>query len=310
MGSVLVHTVCTFGADELLDVLPHERIRSTSLPTAFDLNRFRAHLDLSIRIYRIFGLCDRSDWALAKDELDNLRRMVKNFPYQIPQHAQNLMLYLQGSIHQSVGSLDQALKVFRSSALAFSPSSNRVPAPQQQLTILAALNTVFVLRNPAVDSYPEASEILNRLQPVCHNHPCKPIRAAYTFAQALVTSTDDEAQSGRPSMPAVKGSLSTSLNLAKSTQNAQITALVLSLMTQIFFTGISGEQAEKSAKAARATAGHWRSVLWSVVADGMLEQTLGLLGKEQERRKITADGMEKMSQMPEGIRRKLESRRS
>ena len=294
-----------FCANKFADVLPHQRIRSTSLPAAFTLNRLRAHLDLNIRVYRIFGFCDLSNWTKAKDELDNLRRMLKDFPYQIPQHAQNLMLYLQGSIHQSTGNLDLALKVFRSSALAISQPSNRIPAPQQQLSILAALNTVLVLRDPALNLYPEASEILNRLQPLCKDHPCKPVRAAYTLAQALVTSTDDEAQSGKPSMLTTKSSLSTSLGIARATQNSQIMALVLSFLTQIFFTGISGEQAEKSAKAARATASNWRSGLWTTVADGMLVQTLGLLGKEDERRKITADGMEKLAQLPESVRQKL-----
>ncbi|KAL9075062.1 MAG: hypothetical protein Q9157_004153 [Trypethelium eluteriae] len=294
------------GLKGLKDVLPHERIKSTSLPAASNLHRLRAHLDLNLRVYRIFGFCDLSNWTKAKEELDHLRRTLKDFSYQIPQHTQNLMLYLQGSIHQSAGNLDLALKVFRSSALALSPSSNRVPAPHQQLGILAALNTVFILRNPVLNSYPEASEILNRLQPLCNDHPCKPIKAAYTLAQALVTSTDDEVQSGKPSMLTTKTSLSTSLGLAKSTQNAQIMALVLSFLAQIFFTGISGEQAEKSARAARATAHNWRSGLWIVVADGMLEQTLGLLGKEDERRKIRSDGMEKLVNLPEGVKKKLE----
>ncbi|KAL9097744.1 MAG: hypothetical protein Q9165_000070 [Trypethelium subeluteriae] len=293
-------------ANHFLDVLPHERIKSTSLPAASSLHRLRAHLDLNLRVYRIFGFCDLSNWTKAKEELDHLRRTLKDFSYQIPPHTQNLMLYLQGSIHQSAGNLDLALKVFRSSALALSQPPNRVPAPQQQLSILAALNTVLILRNPALDSYPEASEILNRLQSLCNDHPCKPIRAAYTLAQALVTSTDDEAHSGKPSMLTTKTSLSTSLGLAKSTQNAQIMALVLSFLTQIFFTGISGEQAEKSARAARATAHNWHSGLWIVVADGMLEQTLGLLGKEDERRKIKTDALEKLSNLPEGVRKKLE----
>ncbi|KAI9657059.1 MAG: hypothetical protein M1821_003225 [Bathelium mastoideum] len=294
------------GLKGLKDVLPHDRIRSTSLSAASDLNRLRAHLDLSLRIYRIFGFCDVSNWTKAKEELDGLRRMLKEFPYQIPPHAQSLMLYLQGSIHQSSGNLDLALKVFRSSALALSPPSNRISAPHQQLTILAALNSVLILRNPSLNSYPEASEVLGRLQPLCSDHSCKSIRAAFTLVQALVASTEDEAQSGKPSMVTTKTSLSTSLSLAKTTQNAQITALVLNVLTQIFFTGISGEQAEKSARAARATASNWRSPLWTAVADGMLEQTLGLLGKESEKKAVTADGMEKLAQLPEGIRKRLD----
>ena len=305
-GKALKTADVLYSIDQVLDVLPHERIRSSALPIAFDLQRLRAHLELNLRIYYIFGFCDLAKWTSAKEELDNLRRILKEFPYEIPAHAQNLILYLQGSLHQSAGNLDLALKVFRSSALALHPPSNRIPAPHQQLTVLAALNTVLILRNPAVTSYPEASRILNNLQPICDDHPCKSIRAAYTLAQALVTSTDDEAQSGKPSMVATKSSLSTSLSLAKSTQNTQITALVLGFLTQIFFTGISGEQAEKSAKAARATANNRRSGLWIAVADGMLEQTLGLLGKEVERKKIVAEGMEKIAKLPEGIRKKLE----
>lgn len=76
-------------------------------------------------------------------------------------------------------------------------------------------------------------------------------------------------------------------------------------MSWKFFTGVVGEQAEKSARASKVLAGKWGDALWSVVGAGLVGECLEMAGRGGEAEQMMRDGVEGLRAVPEEVRRAL-----
>jgi len=96
------------------------------------------------------------------------------------------------------------------------------------------------------------------------------------------------------------------LATARKIGNAQITSLSLAMMTDKFFRGVVGDQAEKSAKASSAMARKSGNTLWTSVCDGMLASSLTIQGKRAEAERSRDDALRMAESLPVGLQRRVE----
>ena len=98
-----------------------------------------------------------------------------------------------------------------------------------------------------------------------------------------------------------KQSLQSALQTAKATSNNQLMCIVLNIMSWKFFSGVIGEQADKSARASQTLAKKGGDVLWSCVAAGVLAETLEAAGKIEEAEQARAEGEKYAKELPEKV---------
>ena len=79
----------------------------------------------------------------------------------------------------------------------------------------------------------------------------------------------------------------------------------MNVMTDLFFQGIIGEQAEKSAQAARTLAKKGDNKLWLCVADSMYGEIKERCGKMQEAEAARREGMACLKTLPDDLKGKL-----
>lgn len=79
----------------------------------------------------------------------------------------------------------------------------------------------------------------------------------------------------------------------------------MNAMTDLFFHGIVGEQAEKSAMAGRSLANRAGDNLWLCVANGMLGDVKERCGKIPEAEAARKEGASKLKDLPEALKRRL-----
>ncbi|KAJ3955639.1 hypothetical protein N0V92_007821 [Colletotrichum tropicale] len=176
-------------------------------------------------------------------------------------------LYLSGVYHQGTGDLETALILFEDERLdllaGFGGPSGKKPA-YMELCILAGLNRLWILQDPAYRDSVTSTELLDKLRGHCIEHQDPDIRTAFNLVQATAQTNPP------PSMHQIKTSITNSLNGSKVTGNTHCLAIALNIMRYRLFDNVVGEQALKSAKAASTQAKRSGNLLWMSVADGML----------------------------------------
>jgi hypothetical protein len=75
-------------------------------------------------------------------------------------------------------------------------------------------------------------------------------------------------------------------------------------MTDKFFRGVVGDQAEKSARASSAMARKSGSMLWTSVCDEMLAESLAIQGKRVEAERAKEDALRVAEKLPVGLQRR------
>lgn len=191
----------------------------------------------------------------------------------------SISLYLSGIYHQGVGDLKTALEIFEDEKFDMTLyEGNTCSASQvkRDYSILAALNTIWILQDPAQQDVRRNNALMEKITKPCQHHPSLDIQAAFHLAAATVNRS--------PPLPSidVRSHLSRALKSTKLTLNMQFTCITLSIMCNRFFVSVVGEQAEKSALAASVQANRSGNPLWMSVADGMLAQVYELNGKQSE----------------------------
>lgn len=78
--------------------------------------------------------------------------------------------------------------------------------------------------------------------------------------------------------------------------------LVLNIMSWKFFTGVVGEQAEKSARASQTLARKVGDALWMSVSAGVLAETLASAGRGHESEIARREGENLAKELPEKVR--------
>ena len=250
-----------------------------------------------MQLHLCFALCARSDWESASASLIALKDVASSITVGDTDLLQSLILYISGVIHQSTGDLIDALSVFQSPSLALSQSKTAPKRNQthHDLSILATLNTILILREPSQPRHAELDDLLSKVEPACHTHPDKNIVSAYYLVKATAHLNDPIIRT--------KQYLQHALQAAKVVCNTQLTGITLNFMSWKFFRGVVGDQAENSARASQKLAKKSGDNLWISVADGLLADTLEMQGKHEEAEAAAEEAMRIAEGLPEGLQR-------
>ncbi|KAL6231759.1 hypothetical protein BDW75DRAFT_243642 [Aspergillus navahoensis] len=266
-----------------------------SLASANRRVEWRRALFCNLLIQQIFLACGRTDWDFGNRTLKELRQEVQLFGDDLPDTMQCLMQYAAGTIAQATGDLETALTAFQSPLFSLSGFNKTARNdPHRDLAILATINTVLILSNPAHPSHSTLPTLLATLEFFCRASPNKYIQAAY-FLLCATTNTESTIQT--------KQNLQQALQAATAISNSQIICMTLTFMSWKYFRGVVGEQAEKSARAGRAMAGKASDRLWVSVTDNMLAETLERQGKGEEAKSVREEGYRVMTNLPPALRR-------
>ncbi|KAL2828267.1 cohesin loading factor-domain-containing protein [Aspergillus cavernicola] len=257
---------------------------------------WRRTLFCNLLIQQVSLACGRTDWDLASRTLNELQQETQAFGDDLPGAIQCLMEYAAGTIAQATGDLQAALSAFQSPLLSLSSSFSKTARndPHRDISILAAINTVLILREPSHPYHFHLPSLLSTLESFCRASPNKYIQAAYYLLCATV-QTDSTIQT--------KQYLQQALQSATAIGNSQITCMTLTFMSWKYFRGVVGEQAEKSARAGRAMAKKANDRLWVSVTDEMLAETLERQGKGEEANSVREEGNRVMIGLPSALRR-------
>jgi hypothetical protein len=233
-----------------------------------------------IRLYLAFCAASTSDWAELKTNIDHVGSTARHNDLPLSGPLGCLSMYLTGVWLQGTGNLDSALRIFQDPKLSL-PASNpststSVSQISRDFAILAALNTLWILQEPSRLNAERNNSLLAQLEPLCHHNQNKDIHTAFCLIKATITTN--------PQTPLfeVKRHLAQALAGAQRTSNSHFLCITLNVMCSKFFTGVVGEQAEKSALAASVQAQKSGNVLWKSVADGMLGSCYDVQGKKKE----------------------------
>ncbi|KAJ5902509.1 hypothetical protein N7495_003037 [Penicillium taxi] len=258
--------------------------------------QWRRSLYCNFLLQRVFLSCARTDWELASQTLTELQQVTQEIGLNLPMPIQFLMKYATGVIAQATGNLVEALAIFQSPLLSISPSAGKSSRndPCRDICVLALLNTVLIIRNPAHPCHGQLPASLATLETFCQNSQNKYLQAAYHLVCATVC-TESTIQT--------KQYLQQALQSATAISNSQITCMTLTFMSWKYFRGVVGEQAEKSARAGRAMAKRANDRLWASVTDDMLADTLERQGKSDEARGVREEGQRLIMGLPAGLRR-------
>lgn len=257
---------------------------------------WRRSLCCNFLLQRVFLACARTDWELATQSLKELRHFTQECGPNLPRSIECLMEYAAGTIAQATGDLARALSIFQSPLLLLSPSASKTARndPCRDTCILAALNTILIIRDPSHPAHSHLPTIQATLEPFCQNGPNKYIQAAYYLVCATV-QTESTIQT--------KQFLQHALQSATTISNSQITCMTLTFMSWKYFRGVVGEQAEKSVRAGRAMAKRANDRLWASVTDEMLAETLERHGKGDEARSVREEGQRLITGLPPSLKR-------
>ncbi|KAH2175677.1 hypothetical protein LV164_007260 [Aspergillus fumigatus] len=257
---------------------------------------WRRILYCNLLLHQVFLACGRTDWDLANQTLKELRSIAEELGDQLPDTIQRLMEYATGALAQATGDLEAALSIFQSPLLSLSSITSKTARndPRRDIAILAALNTILILRDPNHPSHSNLPSALALVESFCKASPNKYIQAAYYLVCATV-QTESTIQT--------KQYLQQALQSATAISNSQITCMTLTFMSWKYFRGVVGEQAEKSARAGRAMAKKANDRLWVSVTDEMLAETLERQGKSEEAEGVRDEGHRVMTGLPPALKR-------
>lgn len=257
---------------------------------------WRQELYCNMLLHKVFLACARTDWDLARLAFRELGQAAQELGDNLPATVRCLMEYATGVIAQGTGELKAALASFQSPLLSLSSSDSKIARndPRRDVAILAALNIILIIHDPNHPSHSDLPNVLTTVESFCKSNPSKYVQAAYYLICALVQ---------RESTLQTKQFLQHALQSATAIGNSQITCMTLTFMSWKYFRGVVGEQAEKSARAARAMGKRANDRLWVSVTDTMLAETLERQGKVEEAKVVSEEGQRVTRGLPPALKR-------
>lgn len=269
------------------------------LNTAVALADWRALMHRTMLLSLVFAQSARSEWPAANKTLQALRKALAEDSSGSSELLQTAATYMNGVLMQANGHLEAASGCFSSPTLALPSNGAKSTDSLNDFRLVATMNRILILRqSPA--GHTEADALMSRIEPLCTGHADQSVLSAYYMLRVTSSSAD-------MSMIKMKNFLQLAIKAAKQAANTQLIAITMNLMTSMFFEGIIGEQAEKSAKVGKTLSQRAKSSLWQVVAGGMLSSTLEKCGKHEEAVVVWNDAQMDMEKgWSETLKRKFE----
>jgi hypothetical protein len=291
-------------------------VRAWSKPTLSNGSRqsqkaslFSKLLEAEYLLLLGFIRCFKGLWQAANDTLAEVSVFSEGLGDLFPVNMRCALLYLRGVILQGTGNLTGALQIYQSPLFDLtpqqSPSPNISSASNQiinsyfadsdvtrNFSILAAMNSAFIIQPPTHPHHNRLSSLIKTLDPAVQSCGNKYIQAHFSLLVSVLSGTT----------LTVKQYLKSAMEAGKAIGSAQTTALSLIYMQEALFKGVVEEQALKCAKAASAQTKRWGEPMWMHVAAGLEAQSLEINGFEDDaaRRKSEAGAM--WETLPEKIK--------
>lgn len=230
-----------------------------------------------VRLYMAFCAANVSNWTELKAHIDIIGTTTTQYGLSLRGPLACVSSYLSGVYFQGQGNYPAALQVFQSPLFALPDQNPTISSSVSQISrdfaILAAFNTILILRSP--NSTEIDSILIAKLEKLCLTHPSTSLRSSFHLIKALTLDSTSNVLH-------IKKYLGYALNGAKEQANAQFMCIIFSIMCERFFSNVVGSQAEKSALAATVQAAKGGNVLWQSVAEGMLARCYDVQGKKED----------------------------
>jgi hypothetical protein len=280
--------------------VPEITLASSSLPTAaYRLQRW-SHTQWQLHLHLAFLRCNRTDWNAARTHLNALLEMPQDGDSKTLGHRRRWTTYLAGVIEQGSGNLDAALAAFQDPSLALPTApTTRAFDSQNDLRLLAALNTLLIISSPSHQQHHLAESIMVTLETLILPHPNQHPNKAIVSSIFLLKSILGNLLTNK------KQYLQTALNNARSLNNAQLLAVAMNALTSMFFKDIVGSQTDKSSATAMVLSKRAESNLWRAVANGLMANTMEMQGKAREAENAKQEAERLVESLPEGVRNSL-----
>lgn len=217
-----------------------------------------------------------------RSSVDKIRSISQELELSLSSALDHLIMYISGVYYQGVGDLDAALQIFRNEKFHIPPEpqsqhfSRSVDQVNHDFSLLAALNTIWILQESSRKDRRANTAMITKLTPYCERHPNRDIRTAFHL---VVATAETEPVT---LLYKIKSELKLAMEGAQIAANTQFLCITLNIMCSKFFMNVVGSQADKSARAASVQAKRNGNPLWKSVADGMLAECYEVNGKKAE----------------------------
>ena len=226
-----------------------------------------------------------------------MRQSFSKAGLAVEEHVAQIFAYLEAVCKQGVGDFSGALQLYQPRA-KFVALGNQSADAHQDLNVLSALNVVTILRNTTPPDYQQASDLQATVGKYCTEHLNQAIQSAFFMVRAFALGSGD-------SIVQRKNLLQHAAGLARDLGNRQLLCLIMNGLTDAFFHGIVGEQAEKSAFVSLQLAQRVEDPLWLSVAGGNFAEINERCGKTLDAEKAKNDARKLCASLPASLRQRL-----
>ncbi|KAK1077667.1 hypothetical protein LTR33_007892, partial [Friedmanniomyces endolithicus] len=267
----------------------------SALPPTIQYAQWQRSASVMARLQQASVQCARSEWASASKIMLETGETAAEHELKLDTATQALLVYIRAVIKHGDGDLEGAEALYASAALVWDSKSKETSA-LRDMQAVAYLNRIHILQH--IGRREEAEGMLTLIETFAVANPNLSITAGY-YIVAM------SAQGPQSSIIKLKTELAPGLKAAKAASNTQQLCMIMSIMTNMFFTNIVGDQAIKAARASRTLARQCGSKLWQAVADSMYGQTLDLCGEPRDADVARIEGETMMRSLPESLTMKF-----
>lgn len=265
----------------------------TSLTCSQTMLETKQAVNATIEMLMAFALAGRDKLENAEKIIQRLEVEIANAHIQPSAFQKTAIRYLSAVCHQGRGRLQKALGIYEIEVGALESKAKSSPA-LKDIRVLAALNSIHIVRALSDDGVLRAATLLNSVEAHCLAHPNKSFTAAYHIVKATMAPADTP-------VIQTKTDLNTALISAQAVRNKQQLSVIMNIMTRMFFTDIVGDQAIKSANAGRTLAKQTGDGIWVAVANGMYRDTLERRGQLVEAVQADREAREAVAGLPQDV---------
>lgn len=246
-----------------------------SLKRYLSQQRWRGQVECLLQANIALYKAQVSAWDESMHHITMMNRAMTRSRLSDDTSARTLHMYLLAVHDQGTGRLDAALLKYQSPLFTLGDvKSAKTTTFGYDLSILAAMNALWLLQHPSYLSTSRNATLLEALAPHCTSHLNIDIRTAFSLLQITVATTVPQ------TIPESKNHLHNAWKLCHMSQNSQMLAITSAVMCQRFFTGNHGEQAHKHATGTAKSTRSYGGKVWMSVGEGLLASFWGGKGDE------------------------------